>query len=75
MEGYPHGLRGEAIPLSARIVAIADVFDALTSARSYKAAWSPHDATAHLIAGAGTQFDPWLVRVFVQDVLGFATFT
>ena len=74
-QGYPYGLKGEAIPLSARIVAIADVFDALTSARSYKPAWSPQDATSHLIAGAGTQFDPWLVRVFVLDVLGFTAFT
>jgi hypothetical protein len=70
-QGYPHGLSGDTIPLSARIVAIADVFDALTSARSYKPAWSPQDATAHLIAGAGSQFDPWLVRVFVLDVLRF----
>ena len=74
-QGYPHGLSGEAIPLSARIVAIADVFDALTSARSYKPAWSPQDAAAHLIAGAGSQFDPWLVRVFTLDVLGCTTFT
>lgn len=69
--GYPTGLVGENIPLAARIVAIADVFDALTSARSYKPAWSYQAATEHLIAGAGSQFDPWLVRVFVLDVLGF----
>ncbi|WP_424951745.1 HD-GYP domain-containing protein [Deinococcus sp.] len=70
--GYPSGLAGETIPLTARIVAIADVFDALTSVRSYKPAWSYQAATEHLIAGAGAQFDPWLVRVFVLDVLGFA---
>ncbi len=69
--GYPAGLAGGHIPLTARIVAIADVFDALTSVRSYKPAWSYQAATEHLIAGAGTQFDPWLVRVFVLDVLGF----
>ncbi len=69
--GYPAGLAGENIPLTARIVAIADVFDALTSVRSYKPAWSYQAATEHMIAGAGTQFDPWLVRVFVLDVLGF----
>lgn len=69
--GYPAGLSGENIPLTARIVAIADVFDALTSVRSYKPAWSYQAATEHMIAGAGTQFDPWLVRVFVLDVLGF----
>lgn len=70
--GYPSGLAGECIPLSARIVAIADVFDALTSVRSYKPAWSYQAATEHLMQGAGSQFDPWLVRVFVLDVLGFA---
>ncbi len=70
-QGYPHGLRGEAIPLSARIVAVADVFDALTSVRPYKDAWTPQAAAEYLIAGAGTQFDAWLVRVFVLDVLGF----
>ena len=69
--GYPSGLAGQDIPLAARIVAIADVFDALTSVRSYKPAWSYQAATEHMMAGAGTQFDPWLVRVFVTDVLGF----
>jgi hypothetical protein len=69
--GYPAGLAGETIPLTARVVAIADVFDALTSVRSYKPAWSYQAATEELIAGAGTQFDPWLVRVFILDVLGF----
>lgn len=69
--GYPAGLAGENIPLTARVVAIADVFDALTSVRSYKPAWSYQAATEHMIAGAGTQFDPWLIRVFILDVLGF----
>ncbi|WP_181392086.1 HD-GYP domain-containing protein [Deinococcus irradiatisoli] len=69
-QGYPAGLSGEAIPMTARIVAIADVFDALTSARPYKAAWTHQRAAEFLIGGAGTQFDAWLVRVFVLDVLG-----
>jgi hypothetical protein len=56
--GYPNGLKGEAIPLSSRIVAVADVFDALTSDRPYKVAWSLEEARAYLIAQAGAQFDP-----------------
>lgn len=63
--GYPQGLRGAAIPLEARIVAIADVFDALTSARPHKTAWSVDAALAHLQAQAGRHFDPHLVPVFV----------
>ena len=63
--GYPDGLAGEAIPLEARIVAIADVFDALTSVRPYKAAWSVEDAVALLEREAGKQFDAALVPVFV----------
>ncbi|CAN7723891.1 two-component system response regulator [Pseudorhodoferax sp. LjRoot39] len=66
--GYPNGLAGETIPLEARIVAIADVFDALTSVRPYKAAWSVDDAVALLEREAGKQFDPALVPVFV-DIL------
>lgn len=64
--GYPAGLQGEAIPLAARIVALADVFDALTSARPYKRAWSIDEAMAHLTAQAGKHFDPALVPVFVS---------
>ena len=67
--GYPTGLSGEAIPVTARIVAIADVFDALISARPYKEAWTYQAATEYLVVGAGTQFDPKLVRAFVLDVL------
>lgn len=63
--GYPQGLAGEAIPLAARIVALADVFDALTSERPYKAAWTPEDALAHIQAQAGQHFDPALVALFV----------
>ncbi len=62
--GYPFGLAGEAIPLEARIVAIADVFDALTSVRPYKRAWSFDDAIAFLREQAGKHFDPALIKVF-----------
>lgn len=62
--GYPEGLQGNAIPLSARIAAIADVFDALTSERPYKSAWSNQEAFAYLKKEAGGQFDPQLVAAF-----------
>ncbi|PID78552.1 hypothetical protein CSB20_14575 [bacterium DOLZORAL124_64_63] len=71
-QGYPHGLQGEEIPLSARIVAICDVYDALTSTRVYKDAWSHEDTVRVIREGAGTQFDPDLVAVFLakpQDLL------
>lgn len=62
--GYPHGLKGEDIPIEARIVAIADVFDALTSERPYKKAWSVKDALALLDEQSGRHFDPELVTLF-----------
>jgi len=62
--GYPHGLRGDEIPIYGRLVAIADVFDALTTARPYKAAWSVDDAVAHIEASAGRHFDPALIAPF-----------
>jgi putative two-component system response regulator len=62
--GYPHGLRGEEIPLFGRIVAIADVFDALTTARPYKSAWSVEEALSHIQASAGQHFDPGLMAAF-----------
>ncbi|MCW2991179.1 MAG: diguanylate cyclase and serine/threonine protein kinase with repeat, partial [Solirubrobacterales bacterium] len=63
--GYPHGLRGRDIPLVARIVAVADVLDALTHARPYKAAWSTAEALAEIVAQSGRHFDPDVV-----DALG-----
>ena len=63
--GYPHGLAGEAIPLEARICAIVDVFDALTSTRPYKKPWSTEDAVAHIQSQAGKHFEPRLVDLFV----------
>jgi putative two-component system response regulator len=62
--GYPNGLKGEAIPLVGRIVAIADVFDALTSARPYKGAWSIEKAVDYMHACSGTHFDPNIMRLF-----------
>ena len=62
--GYPNGLAGEAIPLVGRIVAIADVFDALTSVRPYKKAWTEDDAIAFLNDQKGRHFDPQLVDLF-----------
>ncbi|WP_040854766.1 response regulator [Thiorhodovibrio frisius] len=62
--GYPHGLAGEDIPLVGRIAAVADVFDALTSDRPYKAAWSIEDAVALLKRERGRHFDPHLVDSF-----------
>ena len=62
--GYPLGLAGEAIPLSARIVAIADVFDALTTRRPYKEPWPVQEAMDHIAAQSGRHFDPRLVELF-----------
>lgn len=66
--GYPFGLAGEAIPLEARIVAIADVFDALTSVRPYKAAWPVEQAVDFLREQAGRHFDPRLVSLFIAEL-------
>ncbi len=63
--GYPNGLAGEAIPVEARIVAIADVFDALTSIRPYKAAWTIEEARAYIDQESGKHFDPALVTAFL----------
>lgn len=62
--GYPQGLAGEAIPLPARIVAVADVFDALTSHRPYKRAWSFQDALNYIQTESGRHFDPACARAF-----------
>ncbi|MGB7588030.1 MAG: HD domain-containing phosphohydrolase [Solirubrobacterales bacterium] len=62
--GYPHGLRGTDIPLSGRIVAVADVFDALIQERPYKRAWSIPEAVAKVEQQADEQFDPHVVRAF-----------
>jgi len=70
--GYPNGLAGDAIPIFSRIVAVADVFDALTSERPYKKAWTLEEAVDFLNAGAGSHFDPQCVKAFLNafdDVL------
>ncbi len=64
--GYPKGLAGDLIPLSARIVALADVFDALTTKRPYKEAWPIEDAVAYMNEQKGEHFDPVLVDIFVN---------
>lgn len=66
--GYPNGLKGEAIPIVGRITALADVFDALTSARPYKKAWSIEDAVSYLVEQSGKHFQPELVKHF-QELL------
>ena len=65
-QGYPRGLAGEAIPLSGRIVAVADVFDSLAHDRPYKRAWTPRDALAEIEACAGTQFEPAVVEALLR---------
>ena len=66
--GYPNGVAGEDIPIEARIIAIADVFDALTSVRPYKEAWPVEKAVDHLRAHAGKHFDPRLIELFIGEL-------
>jgi len=74
--GYPLGVKGQDIPIFSRIVAVADVFDALTSERPYKKAWELDAAVDFLLAGRGTQFDPDCVQAFLtswEEVLDIHT--
>ncbi|MDR7555746.1 MAG: PAS domain S-box protein [Armatimonadota bacterium] len=64
--GYPRGLKGEDIPLAARIFAVVDTFDALTSERPYRPAWSRPRALAHIAEQAGTELDPRVVEAFLR---------
>ncbi|MDF2181069.1 HD domain-containing phosphohydrolase [Neptuniibacter sp. CAU 1671] len=64
--GYPAGLKGKQIPLSARIIAVADVYDALTMVRPYKTAWTNEQAFEHIVSERGKHFDPELVDCFTQ---------
>lgn len=68
-KGYPRGLKGEEIPLFARMINLADSYDAMTSVRAYKAKMSKDDTVKEIIKHAGHQFDPQLARVFVEKVL------
>ena len=63
--GYPHGLAGDAIPMGARVVAVADAFDAMTSDRPYRSALSIEEATDRLRDGAGRQWDPVVVNALL----------
>lgn len=67
--GYPHGLKGEAIPLAARVIAVIDAFDAMTSDRPYRNAMPLEDATHELQHNAGTQFDPLVVAILLNIVV------
>ncbi len=72
--GYPYGSRGEAIPLAARIVAVADVYDALTHRRPYKLAWPRAKVIEYLSEQKGKHFDPQCVAAFVSDTKSAVTF-
>lgn len=67
--GYPKRLKGNEIPLKSRIIAIADAYDAMTSDRSYRNALSKEEAIEELIKNAGTQFDPEIVKIFIEKVI------
>jgi len=69
--GYPHGIAGEAIPLCARIMAVADVYDALTSVRVYKAAYTHDDAVRIILRDSGRHFDPDVVAAFQHCLADF----
>jgi response regulator RpfG family c-di-GMP phosphodiesterase len=64
--GYPHGLKGDEIPLAGRICAVCDVFDALGSKRPYKDAWTPPRVLQEIAQGSGSHFDPALVAAFLE---------
>ena len=64
--GYPHGLSGDSIPIEGRIVAVADVFDALTHERPYKRAWPVAEALTEIGKQSAGQFDPEVARVFLD---------
>ncbi len=66
--GYPGGLAGDAIPIEGRIVAVADVFDAITTERPYKKSWPLEDAISYLRDGRGSHFDPVCVEVFLASL-------
>lgn len=71
--GYPEGLKGQNIPLTARILSVADAYDTLRSARPFRAAISREEVRKFLINGAGTQFDPKIVDIFLRNLKKFET--
>ena len=68
-KGYPRGLKGEEILLQARIIAVADAYDAMTTATSYRKALSKKEAMDEIKRCSGTQFDPTIAKIFVEKVL------
>ena len=69
-KGYPNGLAGEKIPLMARIIAVSDAYDAMTEQRTYRATFTEEEAVAELKKCSGAQFDPEIVSVFINMVMG-----
>jgi HD-GYP domain-containing protein (c-di-GMP phosphodiesterase class II) len=63
--GYPRGLKGDEIPLAARVFAVVDAFDALSTRRPYREAWTEEEALSHIRAHSGTHFDPGVVLEFL----------
>jgi HD-GYP domain-containing protein (c-di-GMP phosphodiesterase class II) len=68
-KGYPRGLKGQAIPLTARIIALVDSYDAMISERPYRKALSKQEALAEIKKNMGPQFDPQIARIFIEKVL------
>ncbi len=66
--GYPRGLKAEQIPLAARIFAVVDVYDALTSDRPYRPGWTKEQALKHIREQRGRHFDPRVVEIFLQEM-------
>lgn len=69
-KGYPRGLKGKEIDWRARVISVADSYDAMTSDRPYRKALTPDDAAEEIRLGAGSQFDPDVARAFIENVLG-----
>jgi HD-GYP domain-containing protein (c-di-GMP phosphodiesterase class II) len=67
-DGYPHRLAGEQIPIAARIIRVADTYEALISLRPYRPAYTPDEAVQFLVKGMGAQFDPRVVKTFVRQL-------
>ena len=68
--GYPRGLKGEQIPLAARIFAVVDVYDALISDRPYRKGWDRDKALEYIQGQSGLHFDPHIVQIFMQEMAG-----